>query len=238
MSTLFVADIHLGSEHPEISRRFHSFLRRTAPGMEALYILGDLFEFWIGDDALQTEHHGTFDVLRKLAGGGLPVYIMHGNRDFLLGEQFAAATGCQLIADPVVIDLHGTPTLLMHGDSLCSDDTGYQALRKQLRDPAWQQQFLSETVDKRLAYAHRLRDESQRRNRGKAAEIMDVNAQAVVNTMKQHGVTRLIHGHTHRPAIHDLQIGDATAQRIVLGDWYMQDSWLVCDNTGCRLNIY
>lgn len=236
MGTLFIADVHLGNEHPGISQRFNAFLRRTAPGAEALYILGDLFEVWIGDDAVQPEHQVTLDTLRDLTSHDLPIYVMHGNRDFLLGQQFEATTGCQLIADPIVIELQGTPTLLMHGDALCTDDTGYQQFRSQVRDESWQQWFLSRSIEERLAYVRQVRDESRRRSQKKSLDIMDVNTQAVVDAMKQHDVKQLIHGHTHRPAVHDLQIDGIAAQRIVLGDWYTQNSGLLCDDKGCRLS--
>lgn len=235
MSILFVADIHLGSEHPDISHRFHEFLHQVPPGVEALYILGDLFEVWIGDDAVQEEHQTALATLRELTNNGLPVYVMHGNRDFLLGKQFEEATGCQLINEPIILDLYGTPTLLMHGDTLCTDDTSYQEFRKKVRAPEWQNEFLSSSVEERRDYANKVREESRKKGKKTAASIMDANQQAVVDTMKQHNIRQLIHGHTHRPAIHELEIDGETAQRIVLGDWYTQNSWLMCDETGCDL---
>ncbi|ALP52550.1 UDP-2,3-diacylglucosamine hydrolase [Candidatus Tenderia electrophaga] len=238
MSTLFIADIHLGGEHPEISRRFVEFLERQAPGCEALYILGDLFEVWIGDDAVQAEHRAALQALRRLTDQGVPVRIMHGNRDFLLGHGFEALSGCQLIDDPQVIDLYGTRTLVMHGDSLCSDDVDYQQLRRQLRDPAWQRQFLAASEARRLAIAKQYRDASRSRTREKTEAIMDVNPAAVVEAMRAYGVTQLIHGHTHRPAVHELEIDGRPARRIVLGDWYSQDSSLRCDASGCRLSNF
>ncbi len=236
MATLFISDIHLGDEYPQICQRFVEFLATEAPGNEALYILGDLFEVWIGDDAVQTEHRTVLEALRRLCDSGLPVYVMHGNRDFLLGKEFEAMTGCQLIDDPVVIDLHGTPTLLMHGDSLCTDDEEYIQFRTQLRSPAWQQQFLAASVEQRIQIARQYRTESMSRNQNKSVEIMDVNAQAVIEAMQKHSVTQLIHGHTHRPAVHVLEIDGKPAQRIVLGDWYSQNSSLRCDEAGCRLS--
>ncbi|MFC1750874.1 UDP-2,3-diacylglucosamine diphosphatase [Pseudomonadota bacterium] len=235
MSTLFIADIHLGNEHPDISQRFSEFLLQATPGAEALYILGDLFEVWIGDDAVQAEQQATLNTLRQLTDNGLPVYVMHGNRDFLLGKQFEVTTGCQLIIDPIVIDLYGTPTLLMHGDTLCTDDISYQQFRHQVRDKAWQKAFLAHSVEERAAYANKVREESRRKGMENSASIMDVNEQAVMDMMKQHNVKRLIHGHTHRPDVHELQIDGEQARRIVLGDWYTQDSWLVCSDEGCDL---
>lgn len=236
MSTLFIADTHLGGEHPAISRRFVEFIDNEAPTAEALYILGDLFEVWIGDDAVQDEHRAALQALRRLSDTGVPTYLLHGNRDFLLGQGFEALTGCQLIQEPVVIDLYGTRTLLLHGDTLCSDDVDYQKMRSQLRNPAWQQQFLSASIEQRLAIANQYRSESRSRIREKPDAIMDVNRDTVIETMRAHGVTRLIHGHTHRPAVHDLEIDGQPAQRIVLGDWYSQNSSLKCDASGCYLN--
>ncbi len=236
MITLFIADIHLGNEHPEISQRFCDFLYGEASRATALYILGDLFEVWIGDDGNQPEHAAAITALQQLTQSGVPVYVMHGNRDFLLGPQFATETGCTLIDDPVVIDLYGKPTLLMHGDSLCTDDHEYLQFRAQMRNPAWQQQFLSQSVEQRLATARHYREESRRRNQGKTQEIMDVNATAVVEAMKAHGISQLIHGHTHRPALHELTVDLHPAQRIVLGDWYQQQSVLRCDASGCQLS--
>ncbi len=236
MSTLFIADIHLGNEHPEISQRFVEFLQQQAVAAEAIYILGDLFEVWIGDDALQPEHQPAIDALKALTDSGTPVYVMHGNRDFLLAQGFEQMTGCQLINDPLLIDLYGSPTLLMHGDSLCTDDSEYMQMRDQLRSPAWQQQFLGANVKQRLQVARQYRDESRSRSQNKALEIMDVNTNAVIATMREHGVAQLIHGHTHRPAVHELEIDGQAAQRIVLGDWYSQNSSLHCDETGCQLS--
>ena len=236
MSTLFIADIHLGNEHPEISQRFVEFLDRQVPGAETLYILGDLFEVWIGDDAVQAEHHPALDALHQLTQTGVPVYVMHGNRDFLLGSGFESMTGCRLINDPLVIDLYGRPTLLMHGDSLCIDDLEYQQFRSQLRNPAWQRQFLDASIEQRMQIARQYRNESKNRSRQKSEVIMDVNADAVIETMRRHGVTQLIHGHTHRPAVHELEIDGQPGRRIVLGDWYSQNSSLRCDHTGCYLS--
>jgi len=236
VSTLFIADIHLGNEHPEISQRFVDFLQQQAVAAEALYILGDLFEVWIGDDALQPEHQAAIDALKALTDTGIPVFVMHGNRDFLLGQKFEQMTGCALISDPLMIDLHGTPTLLMHGDSLCTDDTEYMQMRQQLRSPQWQQQFLGASIEQRVQIAHQYRDESRNRSKNKSLEIMDVNPDAVITAMHEHGVTQMIHGHTHRPAVHDIEAAGQTAKRIVLGDWYSQNSSLHCDETGCRLS--
>ncbi len=236
MSSLFIADIHLGNEHPEISQRFVRFLQQQAVAAEAVYILGDLFEVWIGDDAVQPEHQAAIKALKQLTDSGTSVYVMHGNRDFLLGQGFEALSGCQLISDPLLIELHGSPTLLMHGDSLCTDDSEYMQMRQQLRSPAWQQQFLAASAEQRLQIAHQYRNESRHRSQNKSLQIMDVNTGAVKTIMEQHDVTQLIHGHTHRPAVHNMNIKGQTAQRIVLGDWSSQNSSLHCDEQGCRLS--
>ncbi len=236
MSTLFVADIHLGNEHPEISHRFNAFLRQACPGVEALYILGDLFETWIGDDGAQPEHLDTINTLRELTKAGLPIFVMHGNRDFLLRERFERDTGCQLIDDPVVIDLYGTPTLLMHGDTLCTDDVDYIAFRNYIRNPSFTEDFLSKPVPERQAIVKDIRQQTRLKVQEKPAEIMDTNQGAIIETMKAHNVTHMIHGHTHRPATHTFELDGTPAQRIVLGDWYTQDSWLICDANGCVLH--
>ncbi len=235
VTTLFIADIHLGREQPQISEQFVAFLQHKAVSAEALYILGDLFEVWIGDDALQPEHEAAIDALRTLSAKGVPVYVMRGNRDFLMAEGFEAMSGCQLLDDPTVIDLYGTPTLLMHGDSLCSDDEEYQAFRAKTRTPAWRSWFLGMTTEERLAFAQQARQESQSRSQAKPLAIMDVNQERVVAAMRSGGVTRFIHGHTHRPAIHSLEIDGRSARRIVLGDWYSQSSYLSVTPEGYKL---
>ena len=217
MHTLFISDLHLSQERPEITQSFLKFLSEQATSAEALYILGDLFEVWIGDSPLMTEQHQTIiDGLRRLTDHGIPVFIMHGNRDFLLGNDFELSTGCRLISDPTVIDLYGTPTLLMHGDTLCTDDVGYQAFRQQVRDPKWQQQFLSMPVEQRLQMANQARQESKKHTSETKLEIMDVNDQAVQAIMQEYNINRLIHGHTHRPAIHNITINQQPAQRILV----------------------
>ncbi len=238
MSTLFISDLHLSAERPEITHLFLEFLRNAAVQADALYILGDLFEVWIGDDASVPEHRTVIEGLRHLVDSGTPVYVMHGNRDFLMAKGFEEASGCRIIPDPTIIDLHGEPTLLMHGDTLCTDDIEYQYFRTQVRDPARQQQFLSLPPQQRAAIAMDYRTQSREKSSQKAQEIMDVNLQTVENTLREHGVNRLIHGHTHRPATHEITLDGKAAQRIVLGDWYHQGSALTCDAAGCRLVPY
>ena len=238
MSTLFISDLHLSAERPGITHLFLEFLRNQAAEADALYILGDLFEVWIGDDASVPEHRTVIEGLRHLADSGTPVYVMHGNRDFLMAKGFEEASGCRIIPHPIIIDLHGVPTLLMHGDTLCTDDIEYQRFRAQVRDPARQQQFLSLPPEQRAAIAMDYRTQSREKSSQKPQEIMDVNPQAVENTMREHRVNRLIHGHTHRPATHEVTIDGKTARRIVLGDWYHQGSVLICNETGCHLTAY
>ena len=236
MSTLFISDLHLSGERPDIINLFLDFLKETASQTEALYILGDLFEAWIGDDYIEPALDPVIKALRSLNDNSIPVFVMSGNRDFLMGERFELATGCRLINDPIVIDLYGTQTLLMHGDTLCTDDLDYQKLRQQFHDPAWQREFLSSPVEKRLAFAQHAREESKRETSKKASEIMDVNQEAVNNALREHNVTQMIHGHTHRPDTHEFMLDDRVVTRIVLGDWYHQGSVLTCSEEGCILS--
>ena len=237
MPTLFISDLHLDPSRPLITRLFGEFIEGDARKADALYILGDLFEAWVGDD--DPSETGTFvaDKLRKLSDSGVPVNFMHGNRDFLLGEDYARGAGMSLLTDPTVIDLHGKPVLLMHGDTLCTDDVAYQQFRTQTRDPAWQRQFLSQPLATRIAFAQQARDASQARQgelreAGTMETITDVSSQAVAESFDRYGVDTIIHGHTHRPAIH--RDGDHT--RIVLGDWYEQGSVLRVDADSARLS--
>ena len=235
MSTLFISDLHLSAERPHIIEQFVALTQGEARAAEALYILGDLFEAWLGDDAVLPDMAVVIEALKALTESGVPVYVMAGNRDFLMGQGFEAMTGAQLIDDPTVIDLYGTPTLLMHGDTLCTDDVTYQQVRAQVRDPAWIATALAMSIEERIKTAQKMRAQSQAHTQNTAEEIMDVNADTVTEALRKYGVTRLIHGHTHRPAVHSLQIDGQTATRIVLGDWYQQASLLRCDRSGCKL---
>ena len=235
MATLFISDLHLSAERPDITALFIHFLNNDARQAEALYILGDLFEAWLGDDMVLPEYAEAIARMKALSDSGVPLFIMHGNRDFLLGETFAAMTGARLLEDPSVIDLYGQPTLLLHGDTLCTDDVRYQQFRAMVRDPIWQQEILSHSPAERLALAKQYRELSQTETGNKAEDIMDVNQQAVEQLMQAKGIYRMIHGHTHRPAIHEFAINATSAQRIVLGDWYEQGSVLRCDANGCEL---
>ncbi len=232
-TTLFISDLHLCGARPAITGLFLDFLRRRARTADALYILGDLFEYWIGDEAVEREEfraivHG----LRELTTSGTPVFIMHGNRDFLMADGFEKATGCRLLPDPSRVDLHGTPTLLMHGDSLCTDDLEYMAFRTQVRNPAWQREFLAKSVAERDQIVRDFREISKNSTASKKPEIMDVNQNAVEAVMREHGVRRLIHGHTHRPKEHVFTLNGQPARRMVLGDWYEQGSVLSVDARG------
>jgi len=232
MATLFISDLHLDPARPDITTQALDFLASEARAADALYILGDLFEAWVGDDDPEPEKRRVIAALRKLGDAGLPLYFMHGNRDFLVGERFAADSGCTLLEDPTIIDLHGTRVLLMHGDTLCTDDHEYQAFRAMVRNPAWQQAMLARPLPERLALAQQLRETSAASMAGKSMEIMDVNQGAVEAAMRQHGVYTLLHGHTHRPAVHRFELDGHAAVRIVLGDWYTQGSVLTWDEDG------
>lgn len=235
MTTLFISDLHLSRERPEILNLFLEFLQQEAQQAEALYILGDLFEVWIGDDAATPDILPVIEALKKLTQSGVPLYIMVGNRDFLMGEEFAKFTGCTLIPDPYLIDLYGTTTLLMHGDTLCTDDGDYQKFRSLVRSSDWQSSFLGKSIQERISYAQQAREASKMLTQEKPEEIMDANEQAVTNALLKSKTNLLIHGHTHRPAVHSLEIDGEPAKRIVLGDWYAQESVLRVDKTGFQL---
>ncbi|MCA1925401.1 MAG: UDP-2,3-diacylglucosamine diphosphatase [Thiobacillus sp.] len=235
--TFFVADLHLTDERPAATGRFFRFLEEDVAGSDALYILGDLFEAWIGDDHDERVAHGTAVRLKTLSAAGTPVFFLHGNRDFMLAQTYARQAGMHLIADPSVIDLYGTPTLLMHGDTLCSDDIPYQNFRRRVRRPLVLAllRHLPFALRKRLARQARAGSESAKA--GKTAEIMDVNPGAVERAFNSHGACRLIHGHTHRPARHAHRVGQAACERWVLPDWYDRWGYVVCDSHGCRLEL-
>jgi len=238
MTTLFISDLHLDENLPKLTELFVHFMREKAPAAEAVYILGDLFEAWVGDDDNRASTQVFIDELRALSDKGIPLYVMSGNRDFLFAEGFAERTGCQLLVDPTVIDLYGTQTLLMHGDSLCTDDVKHQESRSMLRSADWKSRFLSQPLNDRIQQAKEYRSMSRKHLKDAPNAIMDVNNDAVVDTMQQYDVLQLIHGHTHRPKIHSLTLGEQAAKRIVLGDWGEYGSVLHCDKTGCSLKSY
>lgn len=234
--TLFVADLHLDLARPHLVELFERYLAGDeVRGARALYILGDLVEAWVGDDDDAELPGRIAAATRAVRDAGVPVYFMVGNRDFLLGEEFAGRAGFTLLDDAVVHDIGGTPTLLMHGDSLCTDDLAYQAVRAEVRTAQWQAQFLAMPLAARRAFAAKARDASRSHTGSASESIMDVNAGAVVDAMRGHGVTRLIHGHTHRPAVHALELDGHAATRIVLGDWYEHGSVLRVDAAGVEL---
>jgi len=237
MTVLFVSDLHLDASRPHITELFLAFLDGEARAAEALYLLGDVFEAWVGDDDPGEPGASVCAALARLSASGVPVFLMRGNRDFLFGDGIARRCGARLLPDPCVIDLHGTPTLLMHGDLLCTDDVAYQAFRQQVRDPAWQERFLAQPLPARQAFAAQAREASKQHQKGVSEAITDVAPAEVIEVMSRYGVDRLIHGHTHRPAIHSLTVADRPATRIVLGDWYEQGSVLRMQAGGHHLDV-
>ena len=241
MTTLFISDLHLDPTRPDITQLFGEFVDGEARHAEALYILGDLFEAWIGDDDPSETGAFVAQKLKALGDSGVPVSFIRGNRDFLVGEDYARRAGMSILPDPAVVTLYGKPTLLMHGDLLCSDDTAYQQFRAQTRNPAWQAQFLSQPLPARLAFAQQARAASQMRqgelrDAGTMETITDVAPRTVAETFARYGVDTMIHGHTHRPAVHELEVGGQPYRRIVLGDWYTQGSVLRVDAAGAALS--
>jgi UDP-2,3-diacylglucosamine hydrolase len=235
-SSLFVSDLHLSEERPEANERFIAFVEHTAREAAALYVLGDLFEYWIGDDDLGEPFNAVMaGFFASLVQAGVPVFLMHGNRDFLMGERFCNATGTQLLADPAVVDLGGVKTLLMHGDTLCTDDLDYQGWRRTARSPQWQREFLSQPLEARRRTVGALRDKSREVIQAKPTEIMDVNDEAVRQAFRRHGVSRLVHGHTHRPGHHGLDVDGRRCERWVLPDWYGRGGYLEVSGTKARL---
>lgn len=235
VTTLFISDLHLSGARPDITAQFLHFLETEARTAERLYILGDLFEFWIGDDDRDAESQRIQAGLHALTQAGVPCYLMHGNRDFLLGKRFCDATGCQWLDDPAVVELYGQRVLLMHGDTLCTDDRAYQRLRRIVRNPFVQWLFARLSLPRREKIAARIRAGSQAHTYRSSAAIMDVNQTAVAEAFKKAGVETMVHGHTHRPAVHALTIEGRPATRIVLGDWYEQGSVLRWDQRGYEL---
>jgi UDP-2,3-diacylglucosamine hydrolase len=235
LSTLFISDLHLDAGCPAITQQFLTFLGSEARGCEALYILGDLFESWVGDDAPDADQVAAIAGLKALTGSGVPCFVMHGNRDFLLGGRFCAMSGAHLLADPVVVTLYGEPVLVMHGDALCTDDRAYQRLRATVRDDGWQRQFLALSVAARRALAGAARAGSQAHTAGLEYAITDVNPTSVALALRTAAVATLLHGHTHRPAIHPLTVDGRACTRIVLGDWHKQGSVLRWSRGGPEL---
>lgn len=234
MHTLFISDLHLAAERPQITAQFLDFIREVAPRAQALYILGDLFEYWAGDDDDDALGAQVAAALKALAAGGTRVLLMHGNRDVLMGRALAERCGAMLIGDPLAVDLHGTPTLLTHGDALCTGDADYQRFRAYARDPANQAKFLAQPLADRREQMRGMRAQSEASKQQKAESIMDVTPAAVEDLLRRHGYPRLIHGHTHRPARHLHVVDGRSCERWVLNDWYERGGYLRCDASGCR----
>ncbi|MCS2166951.1 UDP-2,3-diacylglucosamine diphosphatase [Scandinavium manionii] len=224
MATLFIADLHLHTEEPAITAGFLRFLRGEARSADALYILGDLFEAWIGDDSPEPLNREIAKEIKALVDSGVPCFFIHGNRDFLLGKRFAHESGMTLLPEEQCLDLYGRKVLIMHGDTLCTDDPGYLAFRAKVHQPWLQTLFLALPLFIRRRIAAKMRDDSKNANSHKSMEIMDVNAHAVVEVMEKHQVQWLIHGHTHRPAVHELTANEKPAFRVVLGAWHSEGS--------------
>ena len=235
MAALFISDLHIDASRPAITDQFLGFLAAEAVRADALYILGDLFESWVGDDAADPSQAAAIQGIHALTSHGVPCFVMHGNRDFLLAEQFARMSGAQLLPDPLIVTLYGEPVLVMHGDALCTDDRAYQRLRATVREPAWQRQFLGLSIASRRALAGAARDGSRAHTAAVEYAITDVNADSVTAALRGAGTATLLHGHTHRPAIHALQVDGRPCTRIVLGDWYEQGSLLRWDQNGPEL---
>ncbi len=231
-SILFISDLHLDPERPAAHELFIDFLQQRAAEADALYILGDLFEIWLGDDAILPTSRPILDALRATSDAGTALHVMHGNRDFLLGDRFCELTGATMLPDPALIRLGDTPTLLMHGDLLCSDDTAYQQFRATVRDPEWQRGLFAMSLEQRLGLARQLRRESRTASGSKSEEIMDVTQSTVEKTMRSHGAQWLIHGHTHRAAEHRFDLDGQPAVRFVLPEWSAHRGGVLCYAAG------
>lgn len=226
MTTLFIADLHLSEQRPEITELFLKFLKNEARHCRALYILGDLFEAWLGDDCILPAYEKIIHAIKELSDSNVSVYFTHGNRDFLIGKQFCKLSGCSLLSESTIITIDNQQYLVMHGDTLCTDDIKYQQFRSMVRNPKWQAQLLAKTPAERIALAKQYREISQSETAEKADDIMDVNQTEVEKVMREANINTLIHGHTHRPNIHKFELDGKQAQRIVLGDWYTHGSVL------------
>ncbi len=235
MHSIFVSDLHLCTTRPAINKVFFEFLRSPAAQAEALYILGDLFEYWAGDDDDDPFNASVLSALRELSDRGVKLYLMHGNRDFLIGDRFTAACHARLLPDPTLVNLYGTPTLLVHGDTLCTDDLEYQTFRTQVRNPDFQREFLAQPLAERKQKIEKMRAQSEATKKVKPEAIMDVAPATVEAVLREHRYPRLIHGHTHRPALHQHTVDGHRCERWVLADWYTSGSYLRCDVAGCRV---
>lgn len=232
MTTLFISDLHLEADRPDIADQFLRFLETEALHAERLYILGDLFESWVGDDDPNEHYAWIKQALRKLTRRDVPVFFMHGNRDFMIGEVFAEETGVMVIEDPSIIEIYGNSVLLSHGDAYCTDDVEYQGMREMSRNPEWQAMMLGKSLEERLLFAAQARATSKASSSSINEDITDVNTDAIDEALRAAGVYIMVHGHTHRPAVHDFVVDGQPARRIVLGDWYDQGSVIRWDEDG------
>ncbi len=235
--TYFIADLHLAQERPVATGRFFRFLKEQAAGADALYILGDLFEAWVGDDDDGQLAKDAAERIRALTNAGTPVFFMHGNRDFMLAERYAALSGMTLLSDPTRVDLYGVPTLLMHGDTLCTDDAAYQAFRRRARHPLTRALLRHLPLSLRRKLARHARAGSESAKAAKPVAIMDVNVDEVARVLGIEHAERLIHGHTHRPSRHVHEVGRRNCERWVVPDWYRRWGYVVCDASGCSLEV-
>ncbi len=230
-----ISDLHLHQGQHHVPELFLHFMEKIAPQSDSLYVLGDLFEYWVGDDFVSAFNQQIIHQFANYSSTGRNLYFIHGNRDFLLGEEFVQTAGGILLDEFTVTNTGSVPTLLMHGDTLCIQDKNYQAFRKQVREPQWQAEFLKQPLPQRQAIAEKLRDESIAEQKNKPAEIMDVTAEEVNRVFSKYNVTRLIHGHTHRQYHHHQQLNNSPVERIVLGDWGESGNYCQCDNQNIEL---
>ena len=235
MSVIFIADLHLAADRPDLIAAFIKFVKQSTAQCSDLYLLGDIFEAWIGDDYLEPAMKPVVSALLQLSNRGCQLYLQQGNRDFLLGKTFAKSINATLLAESVVVALPATKALIMHGDQLCTDDIDYQKFRTMVRSPPWQQQFLAKTVTERLQIAAQLRAASKEHSRVKSSQITDVNSTAVIKAMDDADISLLIHGHTHRPACHEVTLAKGRGRRMVLGDWGANLWYIECTVSGCEL---
>ena len=235
MTVYFVSDIHLKPERPDLTRAFSYFLTETAQDASELFLLGDIFEAWIGDDAPIPGLDELFSQLKALSDKGCKIFFQHGNRDFLLGQTFVSSIGAELLPEEILIDLPCGPALIMHGDQLCTDDQEYMQFRAMVRDPQWQSAFKAKSLEERLAIARQLREASKERGAEKSEYITDVNTESVVKALNDNKCDLLIHGHTHRPAIHQIRSAQGPSTRIVLGDWDEKGWYLKVNSSGYEL---
>jgi len=238
MSTLFISDLHINPTNSALTQLAVDFLKTKASHYDAVYILGDLFNMWLGDDLIPEEFNSIIEQLQNLHTAGIKTYLMVGNRDFMMGKKFAKLIGAELLNDECVIDLYGSKTLLLHGDTLCTDDVAYQRYRRWSRNKILQWLYRHMPVRYRQHLAEKIKQKSRQQKQTKSAVIMDVNDDEVSRIMAKFGVSQLIHGHTHRPAVHDLEIAGKPARRIVLGDWVDEVSYLHCDKQQLHLVDY